>query len=127
MAIRALVIAGVYAGVATAWVYGALNSPGGLNQLGQTGEMYLVTLVVLGLVHLVAGYAGGIAMLALPVILVAVAVPAGDFPASRPEYPIWFGLALVAPVLVALTGVGTAARRFGPLALRQAQQGPPSS
>jgi hypothetical protein len=125
MARRDPIIAGLYAMIAVAWVYGALDSSGGLNQLGENRRMFAITVGVLGLVHLAAGYLGrSLLLLLLPALLVAIAVPAGDFPTSRPEYPIWFGLALVAPIFVVLTGIGMAASRFGPLALR-VREAPP--
>lgn len=110
---RDLSIAALYTAVAVAWVYGALNWSGGLNQHGQNDRMIWVSVAFLGLVHLVVGYyRPSIWVLLLPAILVAVAVPAGDFPSSRPEMPIWYGLALLAPLLVAATGVGMVARRL---------------
>jgi hypothetical protein len=110
---RDLTIGVLYSAVALGWVYGALDSPGGLNQLGENDRMIYLTIAFLGLTHFVAGYSQpSVWVLLLPAILVAVAVPAGDFPTSRPEYPIWFGLALLAPLLVLATGIGIAARRL---------------
>jgi hypothetical protein len=103
-----------YAAVALIWVYGALNWSEGLNQHGYNDQMIAVSIAFLGLVHVAVGYYGrSIWLLALPAFLVAVAVPAGDFPTTRPEFPIWFGLLLLSPLLLVLTGLGMAARRFG--------------
>jgi hypothetical protein len=110
---RDLTIGVLYVAVALGWVYGALDSPGGLNQIDQNDRMIYLTIAFLGLAHFVAGYSRpSVWVLLLPAILVAVAVPAGDFPTSRPEYPIWFGLALLAPLLVLATGIGIVARRL---------------
>jgi hypothetical protein len=113
MARRDLVISALYTAISLAWVYGALDSRSGLNQFGENDRMVWTSVAFLGLVHFVVGYLRpSVWMLLLPAILVAVAVPAGDFPTSRPEYPIWFGLALLAPLLVVATGFGMAIRRF---------------
>ncbi len=112
---RLPIIAGLYAMIAAAWVYGALDSSGGLNQLGENRRMFTLTVGFLGLVHLAVGYLGrNLLLLVLPAVLVAIAVPAGDFPASRPEMPIWLWLALLSPIFVVLTGIGIAVRRFLP-------------
>ncbi|HUI36086.1 MAG TPA: hypothetical protein VLZ04_01220, partial [Gaiellaceae bacterium] len=48
--------------------------------------------------------------LALPVVAVALAVPAGYPDASRGEpLPTWFGLLVVSPLAVILVGAGVAA------------------
>jgi hypothetical protein len=110
---RDLTVGVIYTGVALAWVYEALNSSGGLARESGNDRMVWTTVAFFGLVHLAVGYfRPSLWMLLLPAILVVVAVPAGYFPTSRPEYPIWFGLAFLAPVLVVATGIGIAARRL---------------
>jgi hypothetical protein len=119
---RVAIIAALYTLIALAWVYWALDSRDGLNQPGENGRMFGATVVVLGLVHFATGYLGrSLLLLILPALLVAIAVPAGDFPTSRPEYPIWFGLALLAPIFVVLTGIGLAARRLARSAIPSGQ------
>jgi hypothetical protein len=105
---RSLIGAVVYLAVMTLWIYGVANrwDPG-------SGAWQLPVLI---LVQLLAGLA--IARwwaVLLPVVIVLVSIPAG-YPPIAPEYvepfPIWFGLALVAPVAFLLIAVGVAARKF---------------
>jgi hypothetical protein len=118
MARRDAIIVGLYVMIAVAWVYVGLNWRGGLNQLGENGRMTAVTVGLLGVVHLAAGYYGrSLLLLLFPALLVAIAVPADDFPTSRPEMPISYYLALLTPILVVLTGIGMAARRLRSWAL----------
>jgi hypothetical protein len=111
---RDLTILGLYTGVALAWVYGALNWSGGLSRESGNDRMVWATIVVLGVTHLAVGYFGrGVWLLAVPAVLVLLAVPAGYFPTSRPEMPIWFGLAMLAPIFVVSVGIGMLTRRLG--------------
>jgi hypothetical protein len=110
---RTAVLVALYLAVSAAWIYRALDSEDGLNQLGENDRMFVITIAVLGFLHLAYGYlVARWWVVLLPAALVALAIPAGDFPSSRPEYPIWFGLAMLAPLLVVLAGLGLGARRI---------------
>ena len=74
-------------------------------------EANLPLIVILAGVQLGAGLLiGRWWALALPVVAVALAVPAGYPDASKGEpLPTWFGLLVVSPVAVILVGAGVAA------------------
>jgi hypothetical protein len=76
-------------------------------------EADLPLLVILCGVQIVAGLlVGRWWALALPVVAVVLAVPAGYPETSKGEpLPIWLGLALVSPVGVILVAAGVAAAR----------------
>jgi hypothetical protein len=110
---RALVVLALYLIASAAWIYGALNSPDGLNRVDDNTPMFGLSIAFLGGVHAACGYLlGRWWAVLLPAVLIVLAIPAGDFPASRPEYPIWFGLAMLAPVLLVPAALGVLARKL---------------
>lgn len=95
-----------YLAVMTAWVYGIVD------QSGSESRSWL--LPVLALVQVAAGFAvGRWWAVALPLLLVAISVPAG-FPPITPDnaepFPIFFSVAFGTLVAVPLVAVGLAAR-----------------
>jgi hypothetical protein len=101
-----LIAALAYMAVMTVWVYGVVN------QNGVESTSWL--LPVLAVVQVAAGFAvGRWWALALPLLLVAIAVPAG-FPPTTPDnaepFPIFFSIGFGALLGVPLIAVGLAAR-----------------
>ena len=95
-----------YLAVMTAWVYGVVD------QSGVESNSWL--LPVLAAVQVAAGFAVGRWWAGLlPLLLVAISVPAG-FPAITPDnaepFPIFFSVAFGALFTVPLVAVGLAAR-----------------
>jgi hypothetical protein len=75
--------------------------------------MFGLSIAFLGLAHAACGYLlGRWWVVLLPAVPIVLAIPAGDFPTSRPEYPIWFGFAMLAPLLLVLAAVGILARKY---------------
>jgi hypothetical protein len=71
-------------------------------------------IVGFGLVHVAVGFAvnRGWALL-LPLLAVAIALPAGYPSANRGEpLPLWFGALIWAPVNISLIAIGVGARRL---------------
>lgn len=104
-----LVGALAYLALMTLWIYGVANrwDPG-------SGAWLIPVLVC---VQVLAGLAiGRWWAVLLPIVVVLIAVPAGnppDSPVTSPyvePWPIWFGLALETPVAVVLIALGVAAR-----------------
>lgn len=90
------------------WIYGVVNrwDP-------DSGAWQLPVLII---AQLVAGFAVSRWWAALlPVVVVFVSMPAG-YPPITPEYaeplPIWFGLAVAAPVGCLLVAIGVATRKL---------------
>jgi hypothetical protein len=106
---RAAVGVALYCALAAAWIYGIANT-----SLGESDAGTLL-LVALAAVHVGAGYViGQWWALVLPLLPIALAVPAGLPPTDVGEpLPIWFAFVLFAlpeATLVAL-GVAVAKRR----------------
>jgi hypothetical protein len=101
-----LIEALAYLAVMTFWIYGVVN------ESGVESSSWL--LPVLAIVQVAAGFAvGRWWAVALPLVLVAISVPAG-FPPITPDnaepFPIFFSVAFGALVAVPLIVVGLVAR-----------------
>jgi len=90
----------------TLWIYGDLNRG------SDSGEFWPIWVV---LVQLILGFAvSRWWAVALPVLVVAISVPAGFPPITPSNYeplPIWVGLAFSALLAVPLVGLGVASRK----------------
>ena len=110
MTARGFIGAAAYLTVIGLWIYLVLE-----RQLfyGEP-EADLALLVVLAAVQVGAGVlVGRWLALALPVLAVLLAVPAGYPDANKGEpWPIWFALALASPVAVVLVAIGVALARL---------------
>ena len=103
---RSLIGAVAYLAVMTLWIYGVLNR----STADWTDWLVLVVAVLQILVGLAVGRWWAIL---LPLLVVAISVPAG-FPPITPDnaepFPIFLGVALGTLVAVPLIAVGLAAR-----------------
>ena len=99
----------VYVAAAAGWVYGIIERIDAADD-----EPWLfVSYAALAVLHVGVGYA--IARwwaVLLPARPIPLAVPAEYVPDTRPEFPIWFALALLAPFGCALLAAGVAAARI---------------
>jgi predicted membrane protein len=105
---RSLAGAVAYLAIMTLWIYAVANrwDP-------DSGAWQLPVPVI---VQLLAGLViGRWWALLLPVIVVFVSIPAGNPPITADyvePFPIWFGLAVAAPVAILLVALGVGARRI---------------
>ncbi len=97
-----------YLALMSLWIYGAANR-------WDPGSGAGLIPIVIGL-QVVAGWAiGRWWAVLLPVVVVLIAMPAGNppiTPAYVEPWPIWFGLALEAPTAVVLLALGVASRKI---------------
>ena len=114
---RTVGVAGAYVAVVVGWVYGIIEQV----DAADDEPWLLVSYAGLAVLHFVVGYllARWWAVL-LPAIPIPLAVPTGYVPDTRPEFPIWMGLALLAPFGCALLLAGVALRRAGGRRIRSA-------
>jgi hypothetical protein len=91
----------------TLWIYGDLNRG------SDAGEFWPIWVV---LVQLMLGFAvNRWWAVALPVVVVAISVPAGFPPITPSNYeplPVWVGLAFSALFALPLVGLGVASRKL---------------
>ena len=108
-------IAAPFLVTACLWIYGVLNADwGGLVSAPTFDRALFSTVAIFSALSLLAGFVHGNSFaFALPPLVVLAAVPAGHFPTSLPEFPIWFGLAMLLPVLYVAVGLGVACRKAG--------------
>jgi hypothetical protein len=101
----------VYAALALYWIYGLAERQAGFG----SDVAWVVFVIVGGALHLTTGFViGRWWAIALPILAILAAVPAGYPDDSRGEpLPIWFGVAwFIAPVGAVLIVLGVIARQW---------------
>lgn len=81
----------VYVAAMTAYIYAFVHRPDA-DFASEIGPDEVAVFASVALLHVALGFVVGPRALAVPLIPVVIAIPAGDYPGGWPEGPVWLGV-----------------------------------